>query len=240
MTIAAAEFVAPSGSKSLADLAKTIRAEHALVCEAGLTMIDRAIRAGDALRAAKPLVPHGEWQAWLDDEFPEISRWSVSRYMRVSQYQERIRDLQPSTMIQALRLVAGEAPTPKYNEEIRQQARAFRDQGMTYQGIADALGVSKGSIERWLNPSALARQRAYQKTRSRAARRLMQEEQRRAVVQKVGGPIAHAYANTRKALEALQQAFDGELDSETRSAVRDAMGRLHSAEDFIVKASKLS
>ncbi len=70
-------------TKSLADLAVDINAEHA-ACERAMHQgLDHALRCGDLLRQAKRAVTHGQWQKWLEDNFdgtPRLAR----HYMRVA------------------------------------------------------------------------------------------------------------------------------------------------------------
>lgn len=92
---------------TLDDLAETARREHRLAVQASVSMVEHAIRAGDALIAAKERVPKGQWGAWLEENF-RASRETANGYARVALYQDRVRaDLQNPTLRDALRYVRG-------------------------------------------------------------------------------------------------------------------------------------
>jgi hypothetical protein len=241
MTAALTVVEAPATLESLplSDLAEVVRQEHALVAQAGATMVEHAIRAGDALRTAKAHVQRGGWEAWLGQEFPDKHPKTLRLYMRLSKFQERVREAQPASIVHAQRMLAFEAIRP-HEDELREEAHSLHQQGLTQKDIAAQLGVSHYAVASWLNPKLREQRRAKKNQQSKAARRALHDKQRKAAVARVGGPISHAYGHVRKALDALQEAADGQLDREARQAVHRAIGRLHTAEDLIVKASKLS
>ena len=47
--------------------------------------VGHVIEAGRALITAKARLQHGEWEAWLNSNLPEISRSSISRYMAAAE-----------------------------------------------------------------------------------------------------------------------------------------------------------
>ena len=65
--------------------------------------------------------------------------------------------------------------------EREEQARALREQGLTYEQIADALGTSKGTAWRWSNPDAAERWRDAAE-RWRAQSRAWKERNRERII----------------------------------------------------------
>jgi hypothetical protein len=76
---------AASGAEQpdLAALAAVICREHADVTLAAANLIEHALRAGDALIAAKAAVGHGRWLPWLKEEC-DLSEDRAERYMRIA------------------------------------------------------------------------------------------------------------------------------------------------------------
>jgi hypothetical protein len=67
----------------LADLAQRINDAHEQVVDSARTTLERAIACGKLLLEAKELVPHGEWAAWIENNFRGSAR-SSQAYMRVA------------------------------------------------------------------------------------------------------------------------------------------------------------
>lgn len=227
------------GEVTLDQLAETVRREHQLAEQSAVAMVEHAIRAGDALRAAKEQVGHGGWERWLMAEFPDKHPKTLRLYMRLSNHQDRVREDQPATIAGAQRLLLGEASRPN-DAEMRDEARALAKQGMSRWAISQKLGVSHHAVGSWLDPRLAEKRRQRRRQESRAARRALHEKQRASEVRRAGGSIAEAYALLRKALQALERAAEENQDREVKASISLAMARLHSGEDHIVKASKLS
>src|SRR5919199_137181 len=74
-----------TGDNRLPALAGEIEAAHRR-CKAGVReALDAALAAGRALIEAKELVPHGQWQDWLNANVPEVSVRTAQRYMRAAE-----------------------------------------------------------------------------------------------------------------------------------------------------------
>jgi hypothetical protein len=239
MSVVLSVVEAPAALETLEELADAVRREHALAAQAGATMVEHAIRAGDALRAAKNQIERGGWERWIAQEFPDKHAKTLRLYMRLSKYQEHVRTMQPGSIVHAQQLLAGEAIRP-HETELRDAARNLSQRGKTQKQITAELGVSLYAVQSWLNPRLLERRRSLRAQESRAARRALHQQQRQSSVRKVGGPIAEGYALVRRALQTMEHASEGQLDSEARQAVLKAISRLHAAEDQIVRASKLA
>ena len=79
---------------SAAELAETANREHALAGRAAVSMVEHAVRAGDALLAAKQQVRHGQWLPWLDANFEGSAR-TAQQYMRLAGNAKRVAHLPP-------------------------------------------------------------------------------------------------------------------------------------------------
>lgn len=96
--------VIPPGQLTLFDLATIANREHALVLEAAGTMIEHAIRAGEALIKAKKQVRYGEWLSWLAGNF-EASEDRAEDYMHIARHSARARNLDELSIRGALKAI---------------------------------------------------------------------------------------------------------------------------------------
>jgi hypothetical protein len=64
--------------------AQLINAAHKVVVSANKTSIEKAIEAGEMLKACKDSVSHGEWSKWLYDNCRDISDETARLYMRLA------------------------------------------------------------------------------------------------------------------------------------------------------------
>lgn len=83
------------------ELADVANREHALVGQAVGAMVEHAIRAGEALVAAKAQVNHGGWLPWLDANFNGSNR-HAERYMMVAANSTRVADLDEGLSLRAV------------------------------------------------------------------------------------------------------------------------------------------
>jgi hypothetical protein len=77
----------------LTALAQAANAEHAACAAALRTTLNHAIRAGELLREARALVPHGGWLPWLEANFAGSER-TAQNYMRLAARQAELPDAQ--------------------------------------------------------------------------------------------------------------------------------------------------
>ncbi len=87
------------------DLAAVANEEHALARQAGESMLEHAMRAGEALTEAKAQLPHGEWLPWLAANF-DASEATAERYMQVAANPARVRDLEEPSLRKALEAIS--------------------------------------------------------------------------------------------------------------------------------------
>lgn len=236
------------GEPTLGELADIANSEHALVIEAGVSMVEHAIRAGEALSKAKRLCPTGEWKRWCEANF--VATYGTAHgYVRVFDHKDKIRaELVEPTLGEALRHVRGLPPAQDLRganlrgsdkDERKARAREMRDAGCSYQEIADHFGVGRDTVRRWIDRAAREslnaglRRRA---ARQRAARKALARQERDAAMRRIKGPVSEAYALIRRTAQALDQARGSADDPELRAALNSALTRLHSSEDEIVRA----
>jgi Protein of unknown function (DUF3102) len=70
--------------EQLSKNAQLIIAAHRQVVQANKTSIEKALEAGEILRACKKSVGHGAWSKWLHDNCREISEETARLYMRLA------------------------------------------------------------------------------------------------------------------------------------------------------------
>lgn len=74
---------------NLTELAAAANESHLRCEEAARTTLEHAMRAGEALTAAKELVPHGGWRDWLRENV-RFSQRTAQLYMNVSREVPRL------------------------------------------------------------------------------------------------------------------------------------------------------
>lgn len=187
------------------DHAAVANRELSLFMEASSRAAQHAIAVGDALLSAREMVPRGQWEQWLADNF-DGSRTMAFDCMRFARNREHI----PSDAgyDDARKLVRGLAAVggytiPAIGEDTKQRARELRARGEGYQSIADALDVSVSTLHRWFNgPNAKERRVKERKLAEAAAR----QQQIRAAVRREGGAIAELYAMAERMQDLIGRA----------------------------------
>jgi hypothetical protein len=86
------EVLSPPAA-NLDDLAREVRDAHQTVGVALGNALIAAMRAGDALIAARQHVPEGKWTQWVEDHC-EISERTARAYIRVAQARPELEDRQ--------------------------------------------------------------------------------------------------------------------------------------------------
>lgn len=224
---------------TLVELANTVRREDQLASQAGVALVEHAVNAGKALIEAKRLVPHGEWEEWLKEQFPDRHTKTLRLYARLARHEDVLIAKRPSTITAAQRLIAGETLRPP-GHELRDEAKKLAKQKVPQREIADRLGVSPTTIGAWLNPAIAERRRQRLRQESRFARRARHRAERDAAVKRVGGDVAEAYTFVRRAALALEEAGCDAPNREVKGHLDAALGGLYRVEDEIVRASRLS
>ena len=107
--------------ETLAEMAN----EAAAACEAsGRKTVEHAIRCGRALLAAKAVVPHGEWAAWLGEHFEHSGRLA-RKYIEIANWHGRANLEDANSLGDALRIIADspEKQAKKQEREAKKQER---------------------------------------------------------------------------------------------------------------------
>jgi hypothetical protein len=101
-----------ASNQGLDELAATIRTEHQAVGLAARNMLEHALRAGDALQAAKRQVAEGGWESWVRKHC-DLSLRCAQVYMQLaaarSQIEAQAQHAAPHSLRAALKLI-GPAP----------------------------------------------------------------------------------------------------------------------------------
>lgn len=235
--------------QTLDELAAIANREHALSELAAQTALQHAIKAGEALIAARDQCPAGDWSRWLDQNFT-ASQTTAFGYIRVATHKDAIPE-GTTAVKSALELLAGQpqarGPHGPSREKPIQAAEARRmaaESGLSSQEIARKLGVGAGTAWRWVNPQkAAANQRAYEKRQrdARAALRVLEREKEvRRAVRKAGAALAEAYSMGARMGKVLEQAEQEATTDEAREALREATAHYHKMSDAIVRALGVS
>lgn len=218
--------------QGLPELAEVANREHGLAIQAGTSMIQHAINAGEALLAAKEQVPYGAWQDWLADNFAHSTG---QQYMRLARHKQLVIEGQATTIKGALRLLHG-GQDSRADPLLLAEVQRMRSQGLSYGAITEALDLPKTTVARWCNPKAERRRLARAHQRTIAGRRALNRQKRDRAATKAGGAVAEAYSLVRKALQACEQASKETDNREVRKALSDATNRLYNAEDALIRA----
>lgn len=227
---------------SLDELAAIANGAHEASCIAGASLIQHAIRAGEALEQVRLRLPHGEWTAWLVENFSG-SHDSANLYRRIAFHRELIERAGPTSLVGAKNLISrthsdeGLVLTINARETRRQRARDLR-KTHTASEVAEIMGVSTAAVYQWTGDYAETNRR--ERARRRAALKAVRQREAEKGIRKVGGGLADAYALVRRAAKALEQASGEATDAEAKAAISDAMGSLYKSEDAIVRASRSS
>lgn len=233
----------PHRGSSLGELAATVRSEHVLVLESAQSALLHARFAGEALVAAKDLVPRGEWVEWLLASF-DFKLSTAYNYMRVANRWDEITAHGYAGLSDAIRGIrqwrgAGQVGRPgqhKYGESVYAEIRDLHAAGWSYTRVSKELGVSWHVVERAVDPDRARERERERNARARERRRAVKDLRRRELAKRAGGDIGAAFAGTLKLAETLAAAASVESDPSSKAALNSALLRLYGVEDLIVKA----
>lgn len=230
--MSAVEILEP-GTLTLAELAAEANREARLAEEAAQTAVRHWVNAGEALLKVKAQIPASEWVPWLASNFEASPNWGQF-CVRLATYRHVVEAEGVSSVRQARVLIRG-LPAIERGVEInarREQALELRDAGMTYRAIADALGCSLSSVQKWCNPRTRDRMKARKREWAAVRRRMLAERQ----AGRVGGGIAEAYAMAERMQDVLGRAHAEATDLEARRALSLAGEHYRKMRDEIVRA----
>lgn len=244
MTIERYEPAALDGM-TLDELAETIRHEDAEARGAASTALVHAIRVGEALNEAHERVAPGTWGAYVRQ--CGLFRSDAGIYMRLAIHQEEIREAGVPSFNQAKTFILGKTTGRQKGYEqvtldVKREALRLRDCGMGYTAIADAIGTSRDSVRRWVDPDYARRRKLLAQDRRRQARKaraaLREQEKRDArdkAARQAGGDIAKAYALVRQTAAAVDRAADQATDKAAAGALRSTLSHLYRVEDEVCR-----
>lgn len=233
--------------QSLDALASTANREHELCESATQAAYAHALRAGDALLAARKQLEPGEWMGWLLGNF-NGSQSAASNYMRIATYKDRVQPgMGVKAAVAALRGLPDVTPTgpPRlYDDSTRTAAVTAIEGGATYEDVARRVGVSASTIYGWKHPHKRREQKARAIAQRRAAAAALAKAERdkaiRSAVRKAGAALAEAYSMTARMSGVLTQAEQEATSEEARAALEDARTHYHKMSDAIVRALGVS
>lgn len=242
---------------TLADLADTANREHEAARAAGMSMLEHAIRAGEALTAAREQCGEGNWRQWLAENF-DATPFTASTYIRIAHQRDALEDAGRTSVGAALAYLreqgltgpfrAGGGYGNAHDEEVREEARRLcNEEGRDTREVARLLGVSRQSVRRWVDPTyaRVAQQmteRARAERRAAAKKKAEQAAARKAAraARKAGGGIAKAYSLAESMQDALGRARNEATDNEARAALHRAGEHYRKMRDEIVRALGVS
>lgn len=230
-----------AGEVTLGELAVTALREHDLALSAGVSMVDHAISAGEALLAAKARCAPGQWLAWLAANF-SVGEGTAQTYMRIARHKDRVRAAM--TLTEAREYLTGidgaaRGPARRYPDWMREAAADMVEQGRSRTEIASELGVSTTSIRWWTDAGAVERNRSLRVARDRAQ---AAERDRRAraslerAARAAGTAMSQLYADAERMQDVIGRAHSETSDSAVRAALARAGEHYRRMRDEIVKA----
>lgn len=252
MTVA--EVIPIKPQRTLGELRQSALDHHSLVQEGLLQAIQSAIACGEALIEAHELVGQSSWAAWVEENLT-FARSLAHSYMRLARYKDVLpaeafeptltrsgRVVQPSVS-KAIKYLRGlppifEKPAAPVSPETKAEAKRLRATGLSYDQIADLLGISKAIVYVTCNPhkrtERIAAGRARRKRES-AARRALADQERLArldrTAKEIGGLKGKAYDHLRGAIAAADKARLAESTPQGRAEAAEMLSGLYVARD---------
>jgi transposase len=238
--LATVELLEP-GQRTLRELANEARKEHFLATQAGVEMVEHAIRAGSALLCAQAQIEPGNWCRWLEQSEWPASRSLATSYMQIAHEQEAVRASGAQSIVAAKQhLIAmgtpGRPSRLKYPDWVKDEAVRLVMDGKSVASVSRELGVSRPIISDWINPGAA---KARQAKRLAAIRRRKELERERAIkkaVRKAGAAVQEAWAMAERMQDVLAQAQRETEDRDARRALSEAGIHYRKMRDEIVRA----
>lgn len=223
--------------RNLRELAAAANREHGAAVGAATEALGHAITAGEALLVARDLVPHGEWQQWVYENF--VAPTMATAYMRLARYKHLLPPDVPLSQLDALRYLrglpgtSGNAP-PADVANLKDEGLRLFEAGFKEREVCRILGVGRGTVHRWKKgvvlsePSDKQRQIASQRRKDRLRnRRLRAQALANPVVSGATDvDIWEARTLLERASEILRTFARREQNPEARGATVDALTKL--------------
>lgn len=234
----------------LEDLARGANRELEGVRAAREGMLLHGIAAGKYLLQAQERF-EGEdlWESWIAANF-EGSLSLAEQFMRLAAYEQFVLEHELTSVQGGLRLLrelglqrtGGTRKLLRLPDAIRVEALQLREKGASRREVAELLGISTVTINRWEDPdyarrSAL-RSKHYNAQRRSERKALKEQEQRLRIkhaIQKAGGARAELYTMAERMQDILAQAHREASDREARQAFSLAGEHYRKMRDEIVR-----
>lgn len=137
-----------SGKVPIRSLAKQIQAEHEAAERDIRSALSHAVRAGELLIEAKAKVKHGEWGAWLAENFEFSQQWAAG-YMRLAKADPA--QIESAVSVRgALKELAEPADDPQPESSAPDYVPRVRCPVCNHMVASDDIGVWEGDEE--VNP----------------------------------------------------------------------------------------
>jgi hypothetical protein len=221
----------------LREHSETIRREHEQVVAHGLAVIEHAIRAGDALIAAKAIIPPGQFRDWMDREVLSVPMCRA--YMRIARHKDIVQFQQPATISMALQLLRGADTIDEIPGSVQAEVRRMRSAGATWREITEELGVSEKRARRIWDPEGAKRLARDQQRSTIKARIERRTAERMALSKKAGGGYSDGYSQLRRLMQLIDGLARTAPEQEVRKNMTLAMSSMNTVEDHFVRAMKL-
>lgn len=190
---------------ALDELAETINREHALVLEAGNSLIKHAILVGEGLLDARMQIAPGDWMKWLSDNWSG-SYCQARTYIRIARNRAAVTNA--VGIKDAIRMLEGGyyVGHERKRSDNAEAVHELRAAGVPVKEIAKELDLSLMSVYRHLWPEEKRRQekrKTEQRQKAASARRkaeraALERRERDVAMEKAGGDAWDAYVTTRK------------------------------------------
>jgi hypothetical protein len=187
---------------TLDELAAVAVTEHEAFERETASALAHAIRAGEALIAAKAQLNHGEWLPWIAESFPASER-TARRYMTLAANRTRVTDLD------SVRAGLAELAEPREPEPFRQPEPESEDESEEEEPSREPRPLLG-----W-PPRTLLRDAVYNGFRAYS-----QLEDSTPPDEEARGECLRLIAKLRRYTDAIEAMLtDGELDAELREAL---------------------
>lgn len=233
-------------------LAENANREHDAVLDASASALTHSIAAGEFLLQARNLVPRGEWERWVAENF-HAAPTMAKAYMRLARYKHllpadtTLSQLDALQYLRGLPGIDGKRPQEEINA-LRDEALRLVAAGFSQREAASILGLAKSTVARWAKGETRNADGAIRKElrTTRKIVRARRHHHRRDLIA-LGAPKPQPTGTLQEALEHINRAslvlrdqVRRELDPEARGAIVDALAKLALVDDNIRVANRIS
>jgi transcriptional regulator with XRE-family HTH domain len=242
---AVAELVS---TPTLDELARTANREHEAAIGAVGEALAHALLAGEALLAAREMVPKDSWIEWVTENFTSGGYHTAYNYMRLAKSRTLLEEHNVAAVMEGIRLLRQlRVPAmPLLPHPDKAEGLRLRKAGKTQQEVAALLGVDQSTVSNWeRTKSPESRRRASERrARAREAEKALKAQRREQAIKKALVTKGQAVNEVYRMLSRMDQLLgQARVDAETREE-RAAINEAHTARnkmmDAIVRALGVS